>query len=301
MEIQDEVIVLKSVYGKTPGQKFYITPCPNPKTGMYAECVRAFDEATHQLILSEADKTAMYNNGAVFIPRNQPIEIVDGQTFHKSIPMEWAVWQAIQYSPLIAHNRGARNAQGDLLIDGTKPTFGRTISKDGIGITGTSGHYGIADLYVYKPGAEKSAILERKKLVARATRLVEEDSLEGRVRMCKLLEKNMIGAPAVDVEAYLWDWAEKDPKKIIDLYTGGSAKIRLLLITAMEKGVVIKRNGLLLYGEDGVPMGTSLDAAVTILQQPQNDKLRELITRDTFPEMYEEKKETSTSTKTNKK
>ena len=40
---QENIIVLRSVYGKggmrTP-IKYYVTPCPDPKTGRFPDCVR---------------------------------------------------------------------------------------------------------------------------------------------------------------------------------------------------------------------------------------------------------------------
>jgi hypothetical protein len=39
-DIIDDVIILKSVYGKV-GIKYYIQPCKDPKTGRYPDCVKS--------------------------------------------------------------------------------------------------------------------------------------------------------------------------------------------------------------------------------------------------------------------
>ena len=51
----DNIIVLKSAYGKTQGQTYHITPCVDPETGMLPPHIRERD-SFGQLILSEEDK-----------------------------------------------------------------------------------------------------------------------------------------------------------------------------------------------------------------------------------------------------
>ena len=64
-----------------------------------------------------------------------------------------------------------------------------------------------------------------------------------------MLGRNFINAPSADVEDYLYQMAEKSPKNIIDLYTNGDTMLKLLFIEAREKGVILKKNGLFMYGE----------------------------------------------------
>ena len=68
------------------------------------------------------------------------------------------------------------------------------------------------------------------------------DSADGRLTKCKLLGKNLRNAPSPDVEAFLYETAEKNPKQIIDLYTNGDTALRLLFIDARDKNVIKKKD-----------------------------------------------------------
>lgn len=280
MELSEEIIVLKSVYSKTQGQVFYITPCIDPETGMYPPHVREFDEEKQQMILSERDREAQ-SAGAVFIPANKPIKVTHGTTFNLKNAVEKAQWEAIKNSQFIAKDRTEKDAKGNYKIDGER------VHLDHYG--NPVGLYGLADLYIERPGKMAKAKNDFRKLIVKAQTLIMEDDLAGRVKICKLLEKDMSHANPNDVEDYLFTLAEKQPEKIIELYTGNTAALRLLLITAMEKHVVVRRDGLLIYS-DNIVLGASTDAAVNFLSQPENIRVKELIQQETYPELFKEEK-----------
>jgi hypothetical protein len=110
------------------------------------------------------------------------------------------------------------------------------------------------------------------------------------IKKCRLLEKDMSRANSNDVMDYLMAFAEKDPQKIINLYTGTDTTNRLLIIDALDKHIVVKRDNLLVYA-DNIVLGASIDAAVTYLTSPAAVKIKELIMQETYPEMYAKKKE----------
>lgn len=273
----EEIIVLKSVYSKTQGQVFYITPCIDPKTGMYPPHVREFDEEKQQMILSDKDREKQSTGEIVFIPANKPIKVTHGSTFNLNNKVEKAQWEAIKNSQFIAKDRTEKDQKGNYVIDGEK------VHLDHYG--NPVGLYGLADLYIERPGKMAKAKNDFRKLIVKAQTLIMEDDLDGRVKICRLLEKDMSHANPNDVEDYLFTLAEKQPDKIIELYTGNTAALRLLLITALEKHVVVKRDGLLIYS-DNIVLGASTDAAVNFLSQPENVKVKELIQQETYPDLY---------------
>ena len=176
------------------------------------------------------------------------------------------------------------------------------------------GRYGKADLYVEHPGLISKRKNEFRKLVLQAQNFVSKDSIDGWITKCKLLEKNMAHANKNDIEDYLLTQAEKYPEKIIELYTGTKTSIRLLIIEAMNKNVIIKRGGILYYADD-VVLGGNLDAAVKAIEtidecvgelrekiqqlEQENNNLRELIKRDTFPELNKKNSENENPTNEN--
>ena len=94
--------------------------------------------------------------------------------------------------------------------------------------------------------------------------------------------KNM---PDADVEDFLLQVAEKNPDKIINLYTGTDMSLRILFMEARDKKVIMIKNKLYVYGDD-VVLGATDDAVITWMKDPKHKKILELIRRDVFPEQY---------------
>jgi hypothetical protein len=117
----------------------------------------------------------------------------------------------------------------------------------------------------------------------------DERGYEGRLLVAKVLGRDMKNQPNADVEDYLLSIAEKTPEKIIGAYTGGDIQLRMLFIEAREKGVIFKKDGLYLFGEDGkVTLGATDSAVVEWMKASKNQKTLSLIRKDTYPEMFED-------------
>ena len=273
-DLKRNIVVLRSVFGKV-GQKYFIQPCKD-KFGNRPKCVRPVD-SNGDMILSVEDKT----KGGIFIPEDQMFVIEDGKTFDLNDPRQAAEWEAIRNCFLIAPSRDAKDDRGDYLIDGTRDPNAK------------QPRYGRAELYVEMPGIISEKRLTRKKLVLKAQNFIASDDrgYDGQLIIAKVLGRNMTNQPAADVEDYLFSVAEKDPQKIIELYTGGDLQLKLLLITAKEKGIIRKEHGLYMYGEDEdhVTLGASDSAVIEWMKQPRNQKTMQLIRQDTYPEVYMEK------------
>jgi hypothetical protein len=206
--------------------------------------------------------------------------IEDGKTFNLDDMYEAAVWDAIKECDLIAPDRFAKNEQGDYLIDGSINPLKTKKPR-----------YGSAELYVEYPGLESQRRVTRRKLIVEASNHImnDERGYEGRLLVAKVLGRDMKNQPNADVEDYLLSIAEKTPEQIIAAYTGGDIQLRMLFIEAKEKGVIYKKNGLYLYGEDGsVTLGATDSAAVEWMKVSKNQKTLSLIRKDTYPEMFED-------------
>jgi len=213
-----------------------------------------------------------------FIPEDKLFTITDGKTYNLDDIYERAEWEAIKHCDLIAPDRFAKNDKGEYLIDGTADP---TKSK--------RPRYGTAELYVERPGYEANLRVTRKRLITKAINFILDDErgYEGRVLVARVLGRNMTNQPNADVEDYLISVAEKTPEKIINCYTGGDMQLRMLFIEAREHGIILKKNGLYVYGDDGkVIIGASDDAAIEWMKNPKNTKTMAMIRRDTYPEMF---------------
>lgn len=263
-------IVLRSVRGKV-GNIVKIQPCKNPNTSEYADCVKRVD-SNGDMILSESERNDP--NRQYFIKETDTFDIVDGTTFDLENVRQRFIWEAIQYCPLIAPDYYAKDKNGNSLINGTP------------GWNSKTPRFGIAELYIERPGVEANRRVSRKKLKHDAESYIYDDErgYDGRVLKARLLGHRMDGMADADVTDYLLQIAERDPEKIINLYTGGDTAVRLLFIEARDKNVIIYKNKLYTYA-DNVVLGATDDAAVLFLKDPKNANVYKLIKQDTYPDL----------------
>ena len=269
-------VVLRSVRGKV-GNVIKIQPCKNPETSEYADCVKRVD-SNGDMILSESERNDP--NRQYFVKENDVFDIVDGTTFDLENVRQRFIWEAIKYCPLIAPDYYAKDSNGNSLINGTP------------GWNSKAPRFGIAELYVERPGVEATRRVSRKKLKHDAESYIYDDErgYDGRVLKARLLGHRMDGMADADVTDYLLQVAEKDPEKIIALYTGGDTAVRLLFIEARDKNIIIYKNKLYTYA-DNVVLGATDDAAILFLKDPKNANVYKLIKQDTYPELIGKEKE----------
>lgn len=256
-------IILRSVYGKV-NQTYFIQPCPNPKTGKLPDCVKTVD-SNGDMILSEKDIDMMSRGEKHFIPANHVFQIVDGTRFNLDDIVDAANWAAIEHCNWIAKDRYERDANGELIIDGGAK------------------RYGVADLYVERPGEITRAKISKKQLVHKASTYVYEDSESERIKKCRVLGRSLNNANPADVIDYLIDKAEKDPHKIIQLYEGEDWKMHLFIMDAVDRGVIRKSEGL--YKYDDKILGGSLEATIVLLRDIKYKTILDSIKRETYPNL----------------
>lgn len=227
------------------------------------------------MIMSEAERNAFSEGKAMFFPENHMFIITSGKTYHLDDIYEKAEWEAIKNCPLIAKDRNERDAKGNLVIDGAISTPKKPARN------------GVAELYIDRPGLDTQRRVSRKQLIHKAEAFILDDprGAEGQLNMARILGKNMTNQPTADVIDFLLRVADKDPQKIINLYTGDDISLRLTFIEAKEKKVIYIKNKVYLYG-DNIVLGATDDAVIAWMKEPKNQKVLELIKKDTFPEYY---------------
>lgn len=267
-DFASNLIILRSVYGKV-GQKYYIQPCKDKKTGRLPECVKPVN-SQGDIILSDKER----NSGEYFIRENETFVVEDGTVFDLSDEIQRKNWEAIKNCSLIAPDFNAKDSDGNYLIHGTANM--KTLRP----------RYGAAELFIDQPGLDSYNRISKKKKIHNACAYILDDprGSEGRLLMAKLLGKNMSNMPDADVEDYLLTVAEKDPDKIVKLYTGDDLALRLLFIEAREKKIILVKNGVYIYLD--VVLGATDEAVLTWMKDVKNKKTLELIRRDVFPENY---------------
>ena len=78
--------------------------------------------------------------------------------------------------------------------------------------------------------------------------------------------------------------AEKNPKKIIDLYTGSDMRLRILFVTALDKDVIKYRAGV--YSYNNTNIGITEESCLIWLQQASHSDILKSIEMETYPEAY---------------
>jgi hypothetical protein len=226
------------------------------------------------MILSEKERNDP--NRVYFIKETDTFEVVDGTTFDLENVRQRFIWEAIQHCPLIAPDYYAKDRNGNSLINGTP------------GWNSKAPRYGVAELYVERPGVEANRRVSRRKLKHDAESYIYNDDrgAEGRVLRARLLGHRMDGMADADVTDYLLQVAERDPEKIISLYTGGDTAVRLLFMEAKDKNIIVYKDRMFMYAN--VLLGATDDAALLFLKDPKNANVYKLIKRDTFPELPDE-------------
>ncbi len=261
----DNKIILRSVYGKV-GQKYTLQPCKDRVTGQYPDCVKYVD-SKGDMIMTDAER----NSGKVYIPENFSITFESGKEFNLDNPIERAQWEAIKNCSLIAKTIDQKDKNGNYVLS----------RQSGI-------KYSAVELYVERPGYETSKKVSRREKIHTAETYVFNDpeGADGRLKMARLLGRNLRNAPDADIKEYLLDIASKDPDKIINLYTGEDLVLRVLFMDAKDKDVIYSKNRVYIYG-DGIPLGGTIDAVLAWMRDPRNSKMLALIKRDTYGDELE--------------
>lgn len=267
-DIIENIVVLRSVYGKV-GMKYILQPCKDPATGEYEKCVKPVDSLGN-IILNDKER----NSDNVWIKETDKFEVVDGTTFDLNKPRDKAIWDAIKHCPLIAPERWAKDSAGNYLIDGT------------MGWSNKKPRFGVAEIYVDRPGLEAQNRVSKKKMIHNACNFIynDERGYEGRVLRAKMLGKRMDNMPDADVTDYLLEVAERDPDKIIALYNGDDMALRLLFIEAQDKHVILYKNRV--YSFANVVLGATDEAVIQWMKMQENAKVVDLIRRETYPDYF---------------
>lgn len=263
-------IVLRSVRGKV-GIVVKIQPAIDPETGRFPDCVKKVD-SKGDMILSDVERNDP--DAKYFIKETDSFDIVDGTTFDLDKTRDRFIWEAIKNCPFIAQDYYAKDSQGNSLINGTTdPTNPRP-------------RYGRAELFVYRPGVETQKKVSRKKLIFDAQNYIwnDERGTDGRLLKARLLGHRMDNQPDADVTDYLIQIAERNPEKIINIYTGGDTAVRLLFMEARDRHIINYKDRLYYYS-DNVVLGASDEAAISFLKDPKNKNIYNLIKKDTYPEL----------------
>lgn len=181
--------------------------------------------------------------------------IKDGVTFNLNDEAQKITWEWVKHSPCIA------------------------LSED------QCQHTPSAEFYVYLENEVAAQSISRRELKYKAIQCIMNDNSVNYPLRAELLGVNMDYAKPIVIKEFLLDQAETVPEKVLAIYEGADVSVRLLLLSARKKGVVIVDDaGFHRYGN--VVLGMSEKAAVDWLQDKSHKHIISQIEKDTNPEYF---------------
>ena len=190
---------------------------------------------------------------------NSKYVLKDGVSFDLNDEAQAITWEWVKHSPCIALNE-----------DACQHTPG-------------------AEFYVYLENEVAATNLSRRELKYKAIDCIKNDNSVNYPMRAELLGVNMDYAKPSVIKDFLFDQAEATPEKVLAIYEGADVSVKLLLIAARKKGVIIlDPAGFFRYGN--TVLGMSEKAAVDWLQDKTHKHLIEQIEKETNPEYFEVEK-----------
>lgn len=275
MSLNETKIVIRSVFKIT---KCKMNPAIDPKTGRFPEHVRRVN-SDGDIIYKDGDLSNKKTDKDLEpISELDVIEIYDGKEFDLTDIHDRSQWEAIKYSPLIAEERYQKDENGKYVIDGD------------------ANRYGAAEFYIERPTLESQSLNNKRQMIHNAQAFLFSDSRDAIYIKARLMGAKMNGSPYDEVLDFLLKESEKNPKKVIDLYTGSDMRLRIIFVTAVDKGIIRYNSGV--YSYNNTSIGLTDESCLIWLKQSTNSDTLKAIEMETFPENFIKSKDEKETVKT---
>ena len=140
----------------------------------------------------------------------------------------------------------------------------KEIAKDFATGQSTPGAY----FYIFRPGYEAAKKVSDTEKKVKLLNYILEDSPENLYNRVSILGLDMEAEALSDVKEYLLNLAESEPDKIEKVYESKTFTLELLLLHAIKKNVVVKKNGVYVFGE--ILIGVDKKSVVAFFANPKN-------------------------------
>ena len=182
-------------------------------------------------------------------PEKLNVKLTDGKVFDLSDEVDKINWNWIKYIPEIAMS--FENAQ--------KSSYETRF-------------------YVMIEEVESRKTVKRLEVKLTALNLVKADDPTNYSSRARLLGVDMRGSTAIAQREFLMEEADKRPERVLDVYNSDTVGIRLLVLNALDKGVVDYDQRI--YSYNTTTLGMSEDAVIEFLTRSVNRPIRDLIQGD---------------------
>jgi len=140
----------------------------------------------------------------------------------------------------------------------------KEIAKDFATGQSTPGAY----FYIFRPGYEAAKKVSDTEKKVKLLNYILEDSPENLYNRVSILGLDMEAEALSDVKEYLLNLVDSEPDKIEKVYESKTFTLELLLLHAIKKNVVVKKNGVYVFGE--ILIGVDKKSVVAFFANPKN-------------------------------
>lgn len=137
-----------------------------------------------------------------------------------------------------------------------------------------------AYFYIYRPGLEAAKKVNTVEEEVKLLNYILQDSPENLYNRVRILGIDMSGEVISEVKDYLLSLAKTEPHKVQKVYESKTFSLELLLLNAIERSVVKKRNGTYTFG--GILLGIDNNAVIAFFANPKNSATTKAIEALTY-------------------
>ena len=144
-----------------------------------------------------------------------------------------------------------------------------------------------AYFYIYREGFESAKKVRTTADKVKLYNYILEDSNENLYNRASILGVDMTDQVISDVKEYLLEMVETEPDKIKNVYESKTFSLELLLMHALKRRVISKKNGVYIFGE--ILLGVDDRAVVAFFANPKNHITTKAIEAVTYGNIKKEK------------
>lgn len=135
-----------------------------------------------------------------------------------------------------------------------------------------------AQFYVHIAGREAREANKVSDLKYKATKYIMEDSPVNYENRALILDNDLSGESPEQIKTVLLGIAERQPTRVIAAYEAKDLGIRLLYLRATQKGIIVKKDGVVLFGSN--VLGVDQAGALAYLRAEDHKQILKLLEQE---------------------
>ena len=183
-----------------------------------------------------------------FTTPDSKLVLVDGMTFDLRDEVQKANWEWVKHSNMVAmsYDECQRSSQ--------------------------------AQFYVHISGREAREANKISDFKYKAMKYIMEDSPTNYENRALILDNDLAGESPEEIKKILVDIATRQPLRVIAAYEAKNLNIKLLYLQAVQRNIIKKEEGMMLFGS--TILGMNMEGALAFLQTKDHFKILEMLEKE---------------------